>query len=331
MTPPPKLLVVGGGSIGERHVRCFQSTGRVQVALCELNPQLRAAVSARYGNIENYERFDDACAAQPDLAVICTPAHLHLEMARALIARDIPVLIEKPLSVSLEGVDALLDLAAERRTTAGVAYVYRAHPVLTAMRQTLHSGRFGRIIQLSAVFGQCFPYYRPAYREIYYRDRATGGGAIQDALTHVLNAAEWLAGPITELVADAAHLALEGVSVEDTVHLLARHAGVLASYSLNQHQPANEGTLTAICERGMARFELHNHRWMWCERPEEEWHIEGGAPLQRDELFIRQANSFLDAVEGRAEPLCSLRDGAQTLKANLAALRSTESRRWESL
>ena len=57
-----------------------------------------------------------------------------------------------------------------------------------AMKQEIDACRFGRIVQVIAVSGQHFPFYRPAYRETYYTDHATGGGAIQDALTHTINA-----------------------------------------------------------------------------------------------------------------------------------------------
>ncbi|WP_164103684.1 Gfo/Idh/MocA family protein [Candidatus Laterigemmans baculatus] len=331
MTLRPRLLVIGGGSIGERHVRCFQHTERVEVAICDTNEELCATLAERYGLRERFSSFDAACASEPDLAVLCTPAHLHVAMATRLIRAGVPVLIEKPLGVGLEGVDELLSAAETQRVTAGVAYVYRAHPALGAMRQAIQDGRFGQPVQVVAVFGQHFPFYRPAYREIYYRDRTTGGGAIQDALTHVINAAEWLVGPVTELVADADHLVLEGVQVEDTVHVLARHRQVMAAYSLNQHQPANEGTLTVVCERGVVRFEIHRGRWMWCEQPAEPWQEEPAVTLERDDLFRWQAAAFLDAVEGRVPPLCTLEEGLQTLRVNLAALRSTESRAWEAV
>jgi len=331
MTTRPQLLVIGGGSIGERHVRCFQQTQRVDVSLCETNPPVRAAVTERCGLRTTFDNFAAAIASQPDVAVICTPAHLHISMATQLIAAGVPVLIEKPLSTSLSGAEELIALAQARQVTAGVAYVYRAHPALQAMRQALQGGRFGPAVQVVAVFGQHFPFYRPAYRDIYYRDRATGGGAIQDALTHVINAAEWLVGPITELTADAAHLVLDGVTVEDTVHMIARHSQVLANYSLNQHQCANESTLTVICEGGMVRYEAHSGRWLWAEHPETPWQVEPTEPLERDGLFRRQADAFLDAVQGTKPPLCDLKDGLQTLRVNLAALRSVETRRWEAV
>jgi predicted dehydrogenase len=331
MTKGLKLLVVGAGSIGERHIRCFQQTGRVDVAVCETNSQTLQAIATRYGLTDCFTDFDSALASKPNMVVICTPAHLHIAMATRSVESGIAVLIEKPLGVSFDGVERLIELTQTRRVTAGVAYVYRAHPALQAMRDAVIGGRFGTPVQVVAVFGQHFPFYRPAYRDTYYRDQATGGGAIQDALTHVINAAEWIVGPVTELMADADHLVLDGVTVEDTVHVIARHRGVLATYSLNQHQPANEGSLTVICQRGMARYETHTGRWLWTDRPDAPWQVEPTASLQRDELFCRQAEAFLDAVVGESALLCDLDEGLQTLRVNLAALRSTQSRLWEKL
>jgi predicted dehydrogenase len=165
----------------------------------------------------------------------------------------------------------------------------------------------------------------------YYGDRAKGGGAVQDALTHVINMAEWIVGPVTSLVADAAHQLLDGVQVEDTVHVIARHGHVLGSYCLNQHQAPNEGLLTVICERGTARFETHQHRWMWQTNPAGTWQVESAAKLERDTLFIRQAEHFLDAVQGRRPRACSLEEGIQTLRVNLKILSSIDEHRWQTV
>src|SRR5262249_40655674 len=166
--------------------------------------------------------LDDALAGRPTAAVIATPAPLHVPLSLRLAEAGIHLLIEKPLSTSLEGVDRLRQVVARPGGGAAVAYVYRVLPGLAGMRAALVEGRFGRPVQLVAVCGQHFPTYRPAYRTIYYTDRAQGGGAIQDALTHVINAGEWLIGPVDRVLADAAHQILEGVEGEDTVHVLTR-------------------------------------------------------------------------------------------------------------
>lgn len=309
-------------------MRCFMATGRARVSLCEANRNLAAQVAARYGVQQVFDNLSAALEIKADVCVICTPAHLHVVQAAAALQAGSHVLIEKPLGVSLSGVSELTSLVEETGLNCGVAYVYRAHPVLAEMRTAIQSGRFGQPIQLTALAGQHFPFYRPAYKDTYYRDHRTGGGAVQDALTHVINAAEWLVGPAESVVADVARLALPGVEVEDTAHVLARHGAVLACYSLNQHQAPNEMTITIACESGTVRFEYHENRWRSAAEPGGGWSDHPGVPLERDTLFTRQASVFLDAAGGEGRPLCSLEEGLQTLRVNLAVLESARQKQW---
>ena len=327
---PHDVLVIGAGSIGERHIRCFAATGRARVAFVEVRDALRSEIAGRYPAAKPFASLEAALEHRVDAAVIATPAPLHVPQATQLVGRGIHVLIEKPLSVSLAGVEALIDAAEARDSVASVAYVYRAHPVLTEMRDAIQSGRFGKPVELVAVCGQHFPLYRPAYAQTYYTKHESGGGAVQDALTHVINAGQWLVGDVDRVVGDVAHRVIPGVDVEDTAHVLARHGDVLASYSLNQHQAPNEATITVICERGTARFEFHHCLWRSAVEPGSEWTDHCGAALERDTLFTRQANAFLDAVEGNVPPACTLEEALATLRVNIAVLRSAREGCWVS-
>ena len=326
------VLIVGAGSIGERHLRCFLATGRAVCAVVEINAALREKIAQQY-EVESFASLEAALEAKEThpgaAAVVATPANLHVEQATQLAAAGRHVLLEKPLSIGTDGIGQLDEIARQKGTKLAVAYVYRTFPALAEMRQAIHNGQFGRPVQVVAVNGQNFPTYRPAYRQTYYVNHATGGGAIQDALTHVLNAGEWLVGPIDRLVADAAHRVLPGSEVEDTAHVLARHGEVLASYSLNQHQAPNESSITVICDRGTARWEGHRQRWRWMTAPDEPWHDQPQVEQSRDAGFIAQANHFLDAIAGKQPPLCSLAEGLQTLRVNLAALKSARDGSWQ--
>lgn len=326
-----RILVVGGGSIGERHVRCFLRTGVTEVSLCETRRDVRERLAENYELQDVFSSFDEALAVKFDGAVICTPAHLHVLMATQLAERDIGVLIEKPLSTTPHGIDQLAQLIEAGNIPLSVAYVLRQHPALQSMKEALDSGRFGRPVQLVYSGGQHFPFYRPAYRETYYTRHETGGGAIQDALTHVMNAAEWLVGPVTKLAADAEHCVLEGVDVEDSVHVMTRHQNVLGSFSLNQHQPVNESSLTVLCERGSAKLQMHMSSWSSCIEPDSDWKIEEQFTLERDDLFVRQAEAFIDQLNGKAEAACTLAEGLQTMRVNLAALESVDTESWKHL
>jgi predicted dehydrogenase len=252
-------------------------------------------------------------------------------MALRAARAGVHLLIEKPLSISLDGVDELRREIAQRNLTVAVGFTIRAHPALGAMREAVASGRFGEPVQIVSTCGQNFPFFRPAYREIYYKDRATGGGAVQDALTHSVNSGEWLVGRIDRLVADLDHQVLDGVEVEDTAHVVTRHGAVMGSFTLNQYQAPNEVTITVVCRGGTARFEYHENRWRWMTEPSGQWHDEPAGPLERDTLFIRQADAFLDTLEGQRPPLCTLGDGVQSLRVSLAILASARDGGWQAI
>ena len=326
------VLFIGLGSIGERHLRCFQATGRVAASVCEIDPELRGRIAQQYGVDRAYSDLETALdAGEFDAAVIATPAHLHVPMAGRLADQGVNMLIEKPLSTSMDGVEQLEELIRRRGLIVAMGYVLRCHPSLVAMHSALESGRFGRPVQLIVQAGQHFPTYRPAYRDIYYADRATGGGAIQDALTHLINAAQWLIGPADRVVVDAAHKVLDGVEVEDTVGMLSRHGDVLGSFAMNQHQAPNETNLTVVCTQGTVRCQFHRNRWCWMEKPDEPWQEESAGKLERDTTFIAQANVFLDALDGNSPPHCTLAEGVETLRAMRAAFASLESAAWETV
>jgi predicted dehydrogenase len=321
------LLIVGCGSIGERQLRCFQRTERARLAACDASLDLLERIRGRY-SVPSYPSVVEALdRAKFTGMVICTPAHTHLSIAREGARRGLDLFIEKPLAVALEGIDQTRTALAQSGRFVAVAYVYHLMPWMLEAREFLRGGELGRALHVTVSSGQHFPTFRPAYREIYYTRHEHGGGAIQDALTHLVNAMEWMIGPVTRLFADASHQALEGVTVEDTVNVAARHGDVLASYAMNQFQAANETRFAIHCERGSIGIEPHRRRWGFVRLGEGEWHWDETPPMERDDLFLAQAHAFLDGCEGRPTPLCTFEEAVQTLKFNLAALESSRTGR----
>lgn len=320
--PQHQVLVIGCGSIGERHVRTFLSTGRAGVIVCDNLPSIQQQNKGKYG-VKSLADWR-AAIGNPAItgAVVATPAPLHVDIALQWLAAGRHVLIEKPLAVDMAETDQLLSARDRSGKFAAVAYIYHCWPTFRAARDFIQSACFGAVQHVAVNAGQHFPTFRPAYREIYYREHAQGGGAIQDALTHMANAVEWMIGPTTRVFCDASHQVLEGVEVEDTVNVVARNGGALVNYALNQFQVPNEIRLDFHAERGSVRIELHAERWGTQARGESEWRWRSTPVANRDAVFAAQANAFLDGCEGKLNSLCTIEEGIQTLRFNLAALQS---------
>jgi predicted dehydrogenase len=319
---PHRILVIGCGSIGERHTRTFLATGRATVLACDTRPEVLAHIGARYGVATTADW--EAALADPGLtcAVIATPAPLHVQQALRVLAAGRHVLIEKPLAVELAGADALPDARDRAGVFAAMAYVQHCHPALRAARAIIQSGRFGAVRHVVFSGGQHFPTFRPAYREIYFRDRALGGGAIQDALTHLINTIEWMLGPTTRMYCDADRQVLDGVAVEDTINVAARNGGALVNYALNLFQVPNEMSFLLHAETGSVRVDYQAARVGTLARGASDWTWQQTVVEDRDTLFTLQANAFLDGCEGKPQPLGTVEEGIQTLRATRAALQS---------
>jgi predicted dehydrogenase len=317
-----RILVVGCGSIGERHLRCLQRTGCAEVVACESREAVLEKIKREY-HVEGFARFEDALKSETfDAVIICTPAHTHIPLAFTALQTGASLLIEKPLSTNLERIDEFRKAVEKTRQYVAIAYVYHSMPAFAGAKQFLDQGGLGKPLQLSVVAGQHFPTFRPAYREIYYTRHETGGGAIQDALTHLVNTVEWLVGPTDRICCEARHQLLEGVEVEDTVSATARNRDVLVTYSLNQFQAPNEMTFQIHCETGSLAIEVHNQRWGVFLRGGPGWEFHPAPVGQRDDLYFAQVRAFLDGMDGKPNPLCTLEQAIQTLKVNLAALES---------
>lgn len=331
-----RLLVIGTGSIGERHLRVFQHLDRCDaIAFCETQPTRRTEISRRYGIPEAFAYADLESALSKgtyDIAVIATPAATHLGIGMQLADLGIHQLMEKPLSLSLDGVESYARAVADKKLTVAVGYVHRAHPAVSAIHREIVSGRFGKVLAITISSGQSLAQARPADREVYFAKPEMGGGAINDMITHMYNVGDWFAGPISRLVTDAAHQALNGVTFEDTVHTLTRHeSGAMGTYTLNLYQHPNEVLMTVVCERGTLRADYANQRWSWMTEPNGSWHHEPVSVPERDTIYQIQNAAFLDAVEGFGEVLCPLEDAIRTLHVNLASHRSAAGSGWENL
>jgi predicted dehydrogenase len=335
-----KILIVGGGSIGERHLRCFQQvTENCAFGLCDVRAPIRADLAERYAPEYLFASLPEAAAQDWDAAVICTPAHLHIEHALALANCAQALLIEKPLSTSLEAVPQLQAAWGERPVHVG--YIYRANFQVEQARRTLEAGTLGDLLQVTVVGGQHFPTFRPAYRETYYTQHQTGGGAIQDAATHMVNLLQFFAGPFDWIFCDAGHQALAGVEVEDTVHLTGRAGGgkTMLSLALNQFMAPNEMYIQLNGRAGSMRLEFHNQRYGimqhdtvqhdTMQKGADGWQWSVPRTDERDAVFRQQARDFLAAIRGEAPVKCSLDEAIHTLKVNLAALKSAGRKRVE--
>ena len=132
-----RVLVVGLGSIGQRHTRIIR----------HLFPEIKIVVLRHkrcydddvktFGLFDCVTTIEDALACQPEVAILANPATKHIEVATKLADAGIHLLVEKPISASTDGVRELIDLCEEKQLTLMVGYNLRFLPSLQFFRKKL--------------------------------------------------------------------------------------------------------------------------------------------------------------------------------------------------
>jgi predicted dehydrogenase len=329
-----KVLIVGGGSIGERHLRTFIRTGQVAASICEPREEKLGQLKQTYAVEAGYKRFEDAPLDTFDAVVICTPPNMHIPMARAAAEAGCHILVEKPLSLRMDGVDDLIRLVRDKKLIGGAAYVLRHTPLYVRMKEKLKSGMIGQLRLASIKSGQEFARYRPDYRSIYFAKKAMGGGSINDAVSHLLNYLEWCLGREQEVCCVYDHVSDMEIETEDCAFLTLRfEQNVIAQIQQNVFQKdyqiyiefiGSQGTLRVGGElkQGAAQPQIG-----FLKSEDTGWEIETIPPYERDDTFVKQARNFLRAIRNEEPIRTTLEEGRRTLEVCLKAKESYETKR----
>jgi predicted dehydrogenase len=332
MSARPHVLVIGGGSIGERHVRCFLKTGECDVSLCEVDAAKREKIAKTYPVKETLPEFGRLELGQFHVTVVATPAPFHIQQSLAAARAGCHLLCEKPLSDKLAGIQELIDTLQATKRVGATAFTMRSVTPVRRMKEQIEKGAIG-VPRFAVInIAQHFPSIRPDYQRIYFAKKAMAGGTLFDMCPHSINMLEWFLGPEREISCMADRLAIEGIETDDTALLNIRYrSGALGEintvmfarnyrYDVTVH--GTGGTL--VYDYVKTELALHTDG-----TPNSPPASVEKFPAERDDLYVEQARHFLAATRGEKPVACTIEDGWQTLRAVFAARRSVESGRAE--
>ena len=199
-----------------------------------------------------------AVAWAPDLAVVASPAPLHLDHACLLLDAGVPVLIEKPLSDSLDRVRDAAPLLARHRDRIEVAYNLRFLSSARRMRTLIDEACVGRILGLRIEAGQYLPDWRPQadYRRQVSANRSLGGGVLLE-LSHELDYLIWLFGRFDQVFCMATNSGQLEIDVEDRADILLSREDLTAQVHLDFLQCRASRSCKVIGSTGIPALESY--------------------------------------------------------------------------
>jgi predicted dehydrogenase len=357
--PKEKLNVamIGSGFIAKAHSNAFRQVGHFfRIAydvnlklLCGRNEATRSALAEQWGWSETASDWREVIE-RPDVDVvdIATPNSSHFAIAVAAAKAGKIVLCEKPLAMTVSEAEQMAEAARGRPNL--VWFNYRRVPAVALAKLLVEEGRLGRIYHYRAVYlnqSGNDPAKATTWR---YRKSESGSGATGDLLSHLLDLALYLNGPIDDLTA-MTHTFAAGRDVDDAVALLAHFAnGSVGTFEATRYGVGcrNQNAFEIHGSQGMLRFDLEDMNRLVYFDATDAGPLQGGRDLMvtgpghpywenfwkpghaigYEHTFIATLGDFLGVLESGAKFHPNFDDGLAVQKLMDAVERSARSRGW---
>lgn len=230
MNPSNKAIgfgIVGTGMIANHHAMAILEAAKTSnVRLCGVlsrSPDGGRAF-ARKHETPSWTTDPDEFFSNGDIQVICvaTPSGAHLEPALQAIAAGKHLIVEKPLEITKDRVDRLLDAADRAGVKVGAIFQARFSKGARAVKDAIDAGRFGKMVSCSAYvkWYRAPEYYRGSWKGTLGLD---GGGAVMNQAIHAVDLLQWFAGMPQEVYAQTTRRVHESIEAEDTASALFRY------------------------------------------------------------------------------------------------------------
>jgi predicted dehydrogenase len=325
-----KLLIIGLGSIGKRHVRVLKGLCNPEFLYYPSTPIPRADQFILENEITVYPDLQACLNQDPSAAIISNPTSEHISVAAELIKYQIPFLIEKPVSNNTERLASLTAQIEESNLPVLVGFQLRHHTLFQTLLNKVQSGIIGQPLSLVGYVGQYLPEWRPGvdYRKTSSASQTTGGGVLWD-LCHEIDLAITIMGPVHSVTCALKKISDLEIDTDDSADIILHHHDNCCSnihlnyldrkYSWYTRVIGSEGTILWDYTQGLLEiFRLDQLE------PEVFYDPTG---FTRDKLFELQALHWLAVLEGRERPLVPFSDGCEVTRIAVAAQRASQTAR----
>lgn len=354
-----KSAIIGCGKMAQVHAQALKNIEETElVAVQSRNAEKAAATAARFGVKAYADIAEMIQREQVQVVVICTPHPAHRHAAIIAMQNGAHVLTEKPLAVSLDDCDAMMQAAATYNKQLGMVSQRRFYPSCRRIKQAIDDGKMGTPMLGSVVmYGWRDEKYYSSdpWRGSWDKE---GGGVLVNQAPHQLDLLQWYMGSeMEELYGVWQNINHPYIEVEDTAVAIirfrngavaniivsnAQKPGIYGKVHIHGSNGASAGVQTdggLMFLPGQSTIAEPPLNDIWTIPGEEQhlqtWRAEDTAEFNATdpvEYYVRQQNrDFIVALAENREPLVTAKEGRKTVELFTALYRSDKERqpvRW---
>jgi UDP-N-acetyl-2-amino-2-deoxyglucuronate dehydrogenase len=334
--------IIGAGLIADFHARSIGDLPNAKlIGCCDKIAERAKSLADKHGvrAFDDYEQMLDS--DEIDVVTIATPSGFHMEPTIDAAKAGKHVICEKPLEITLERIDAMIEAHKKAGTRLGGIFPYRFNDMMTPLREAINSGRLG-VITCASIF---VPWWRT---DEYYKDswhgtwKLDGGGALMNQSIHMVDMLCDIMPPIESLQAFTGKLGHPQIETEDTAVAVLRYTnGALGMiYGTTASFPGQFRRFEVTGTKGTI-INVENSITVWQfadEKPEDAevlkkfGRIEGGGGVAdpaaiTHENHTRNFKAFLNALESGEDFWIDGKEARKAVEVILAIYESAKTQK----
>jgi predicted dehydrogenase len=320
-----KSLVIGYGSIGQRHVKNLLKIPKMQIIICTKKTDIKFKKRCIFIN-----SLKKSIQEKPDFALICNNTSEHVKTATILAHAGIDLFIEKPLSNSLNGISLLEKISKNKKLVTMIGCNLRFNSSLLMVKKLLDEQVIGKIYSVHAESGSFFPEWHPYedYKQSYVSQKKLGGGVILTSI-HDIDYLFWFFGKVKEISSFSEKVSNLDINTEDlSSSLLKFQNKILGELHMNIIQKNPSRTCTIIGEKGTIFCSVEANTVKLFDTIKKKWITKMSLKsYNTNQMYIDELNHFMKCVKTRKQTINPISDGIETLKIALTIKKSSTQRR----
>lgn len=298
--------VIGVGTMGTNHARVYHESLKYNlIGVADQNNE-RANMIAQNYECKAFKDYQDLLDENLDVVSIVVPTILHTEVALKAISSGSNILVEKPISDTVQNAEEIIKAAREKKVRLLVGHIERFNPAIIKLKELIDSNLLGEIISISAK--RVGP-FNPRIRDV---------GIILDLGTHDIDILSYLSGKKVKAIYAVAGSAIH-THEDHAIITLTFEDGSNGVIETNWLTPHKMRTLTVVGSNGIAEVDYVNSTLRLFDK---EWIRD--AKIDKQEPLKLEIEHFAECVCDGKEPLVTGEDGRTILKIALKAIESAQ-------
>ncbi|NQV77321.1 MAG: Gfo/Idh/MocA family oxidoreductase [Lutibacter sp.] len=323
-----KVLVVGYGSIGKRHVNNLLTFPNIKILVYTKRKDVKHLKNERL----LFSNSLKSCLQEnPTMGFVANETSNHIKTATILAQNGINIFLEKPLSNSMKGVNNLLKIVNRKKLITLMGCNFRFYPPIMKIKKNIEENKIGRIISVQVENGSYLPDWHPDedFSKGYAAKKNLGGGVILTQI-HEIDYLYWFFGKIDHISSISGKYSDLELDVEDiSVSILKFKNKILGELHVDFLQRPQFKRCKIRGVKGIIEWNSDENVVKKFNIKDQRWEI---IPIKNNykltskkkinSMYIEEIKHFLKCVKNQTETINPLTQGIETLKIALRIKKS---------